>query len=122
MSIFFIGICVYIASGLEIFGVFSFKESLAFGSLISATDPVCILAAFKDFSADPNFYQILFGESILNDAVSIVFYETVVKFNDKDPFSSSFSKSLFSFCFILVGSVLLGFAIGLLTAIVYINI
>lgn len=56
---------------------FSLKESFAFGSLISATDPVSVLAIFKEMNADANLYAIVFGESIFNDAISIVMYETV---------------------------------------------
>lgn len=56
---------------------FSVKDSFAFGSLISATDPVAVLAIFKEMDADENLYSIVFGESIFNDAISIVMYETV---------------------------------------------
>ena len=56
---------------------FSLRESFAFGSLISATDPVSVLAIFKELNADPNLYAIVFGESIFNDAIGIVMYETV---------------------------------------------
>lgn len=53
------------------------KDSFAFGSLISATDPVAVLAIFKEMDADENLYSIVFGESIFNDAIGIVMYETV---------------------------------------------
>lgn len=56
---------------------FTLKESFAFGSLISATDPVSVLAIFKEMDADVNLYSIVFGESIFNDAIGIVMYETV---------------------------------------------
>ena len=59
---------------------FSLKESFAFGSLISATDPVSVLAIFKELDADSNLYAIVFGESIFNDAIGIVMYETVKNF------------------------------------------
>ena len=51
---------------------FSFLDSLRFGALISATDPVTILAIFTDLHVDVNLYAIIFGESVLNDAVSMV--------------------------------------------------
>lgn len=57
---------------------FTWKESFAFGSLISATDPVSVLAIFKELDANENLYAIVFGESIFNDAISIVMYETVI--------------------------------------------
>ena len=45
--------------------------------MISATDPVAVLAIFKEMDADENLYSIVFGESIFNDAIGIVMYETV---------------------------------------------
>jgi NhaP-type Na+/H+ or K+/H+ antiporter len=56
---------------------FTLKECFAFGSLISATDPVSVLAIFKEMDADVNLFAIVFGESIFNDAIGIVMYETV---------------------------------------------
>lgn len=60
------------------------KESWLFGSLISATDPVAVLAIFKQMDADENLYSIVFGESIFNDAISIVMYNTIEKLG-QDP-------------------------------------
>jgi NhaP-type Na+/H+ or K+/H+ antiporter len=54
--------------------VFTWKEAFVFGSLISATDPVSVLAIFKEMNADDDLYAIVFGESIFNDAVAIVMY------------------------------------------------
>lgn len=50
----------------------NFVESFAFGSLISAVDPVATLAIFNALDVDPVLNMLVFGESILNDAVSIV--------------------------------------------------
>lgn len=50
----------------------SWIESFAFGSLISAVDPVATLAIFHALDVDPILYMLVFGESVLNDAVSIV--------------------------------------------------
>ena len=58
--------------------VFSWKEAFVFGSLISATDPVSVLAIFKEMDADRDLNAIIFGESIFNDAVAIVMYEIVM--------------------------------------------
>ena len=57
---------------------FTLKESFAFGALISATDPVSVLSIFKEMNADMNLFTIVFGESIFNDAVAIVMYQTVM--------------------------------------------
>jgi sodium/hydrogen exchanger-like protein 6/7 len=57
--------------GLEI----SFLDSLIFGSILSATDPVTILAIFSQLNVDPKLFSIISGESLLNDAVAIVLSE-----------------------------------------------
>lgn len=51
---------------------FFFLSSFAFGSLISAVDPVATIAIFNALNVDPVLNMLVFGESILNDAVSIV--------------------------------------------------
>ena len=48
------------------------QESMAYGSLISAVDPVATIAIFSAMKVDPTLNMLVFGESILNDAVSIV--------------------------------------------------
>ena len=53
--------------------------SLLFASLISAVDPVATLAVLSspEVNADATLQSILFGESVLNDAVAIVLYQTL---------------------------------------------
>lgn len=51
---------------------FTFLDLLNFGAIISATDPVTVLAIFNDLHVDVNMYAMVFGESVLNDAVAIV--------------------------------------------------
>ena len=52
----------------------SFKACFAFGALISATDPVAVLGLFRDINADKTLYILIYGESILNDAMAIIMY------------------------------------------------
>ena len=97
---------------------FTLKEAFAFGSLISATDPVSVLAIFKEMDADVNLYSIVFGESIFNDAIGIVMYETVRDLGtDKD---STVSQEIFGalgqFILIFVGSLTIGMFSALLVA------
>jgi hypothetical protein len=69
-------VLVYIYSflGLESLDI-TLLECLTFGSTLAATDPVTILAIFNQYKVDPKLYSVIFGESLLNDAVSIVMYE-----------------------------------------------
>jgi NhaP-type Na+/H+ or K+/H+ antiporter len=51
----------------------------AYGALISATDPVAVLTLFKEMNTDKMLYNLIFGESILNDAVSIIIFNTMIE-------------------------------------------
>jgi sodium/hydrogen exchanger-like protein 6/7 len=61
---------IYLMPNLK--GSFTFLDTLYFGALISSTDPLTILAIFNDLHVDVNLYALVFGESVLNDAVAIV--------------------------------------------------
>lgn len=96
---------------------FSWRESFAFGSLISATDPVSVLAIFKEMDADVNLYAIVFGESIFNDAIGIVMYETVLKMGKLErTLSEELLAASAEFFFIFLGSILIGAAAALFTS------
>ena len=58
-------------------GVYGFEisllETFIFASLISAVDPVTVLAVLEEVNvAEQVLYIIVFGESLMNDAVSVV--------------------------------------------------
>jgi sodium/hydrogen exchanger-like protein 6/7 len=65
---------IYSSLGLESLDLTPL-DCLIFGSALSATDPVTILAIFNQLKVDPKLYSVIFGESLLNDAVSIVMYQ-----------------------------------------------
>ena len=52
-------------------GLLTPMESCAFAALIVAVDPVATLAVFSSTGADPKLNALIFGESVLNDAVAI---------------------------------------------------
>ncbi|KAE8805721.1 sodium/hydrogen exchanger 6-like [Hordeum vulgare] len=49
-------------------------ECMMFGALVSATDPVTVLSIFQELGTDVNLYALVFGESVLNDAVCVIFF------------------------------------------------
>ncbi|OQR86739.1 Monovalent Cation:Proton Antiporter-1 (CPA1) Family [Achlya hypogyna] len=66
----------------------SWIESFLFGALISAVDPVATLACFEKLNAPPLLFNIVFGESLLNDAVVIALYQTLSKWKPEASFSA----------------------------------
>lgn len=53
---------------------FDFAHALVFGSLISATDPVAVVALFRTLGAPRRLTTLLDAESLLNDGTAIVFF------------------------------------------------
>jgi NhaP-type Na+/H+ or K+/H+ antiporter len=93
------------------------KESWAFGSLISATDPVSVISLFQQVGANGDIYSMIFGESILNDAVAMVMYNTVVGIKS-DSLGSSLTEALLMFIVIMIGSFLIGSILAIILSFV----
>ena len=55
----------------------SITHALVFGALVSATDPVTVLAVFQALGVKVDLFSMVFGESVLNDAVAIVLSRTL---------------------------------------------
>ena len=80
----------YICYGAAILGLLPYgtidtsspMEALLFGSLISAVDPVATLSIMgnEELNVDPLLYSLVFGESVLNDAIAISLFKTFFQF------------------------------------------
>ncbi len=104
--------------------IFTFLDTLHFGAMISATDPVTVLAIFSDLSVDVNLYALVFGESVLNDAVAIVMARTLEDYEENQslgivrPAWEVFLRSLGEFIGIFGASFLVGSLMACLTAVI----
>nr|XP_015216722.1 PREDICTED: sodium/hydrogen exchanger 9 [Lepisosteus oculatus] len=101
-------------------GDFHLTDCLFFGALMSATDPVTVLAIFSELRVDRNLYTMLFGESVLNDAVAIVLTYSISAYSprgDRYAFDgSAFFHSIGQFIGIVSGSFAIGSAFTIITA------
>ncbi|KAK9367492.1 Sodium/hydrogen exchanger family-domain-containing protein [Lipomyces kononenkoae] len=114
-----LGIIIYIWALLGLEGLkIPFVAALGFGATLSATDPVTILSIFNTYKVDPKLYTIIFGESILNDAVSIVMFETTQKLHGESAGVSGLFKGIGIFLMTFTISLLIGAIVGVMTALV----
>ncbi len=115
-----LGIILYLWTRIPLEGLdISFVDAMSVGATLSATDPVTVLAIFNSYKVDPKLYTIIFGESILNDAIAIVLFETAQKYKNLpnaslNPFS--FFESIGVFLMVFFGSLVIGLVIGLGTS------
>uniref|UniRef100_A0A8C5E4W4 Sodium/hydrogen exchanger n=1 Tax=Gouania willdenowi TaxID=441366 RepID=A0A8C5E4W4_GOUWI len=125
ISCFVIGLIMYgFVSFMKVVGQlggdFYFTDCLFFGAIVSATDPVTVLAIFNELKVDVDLYALLFGESVLNDAVAIVLSSSIVAYQPAGDNSHSFEamamlKSFGVFLGVFSGSFALGVATGVMT-------
>ncbi|RVX68121.1 hypothetical protein B0A52_08262 [Exophiala mesophila] len=100
----------------------SWVEAISVGATLSATDPVTILAIFNLYKVEPKLYTVIFGESILNDAIAIVLFETAQRYKDGSSAGNLGIVSLFEavgiFLLVFFTSLLIGVVVGVGTALV----
>mmetsp|Transcript_11268 Transcript_11268/g.15048 ORF Transcript_11268/g.15048 Transcript_11268/m.15048 type:complete len:580 (-) Transcript_11268:264-2003(-) len=99
-------------------------EALLFGALISAVDPVATLSIMgsPELQCDQLLYSLVFGESVLNDAVAIVLFKTFLKYYDPDGPDlgrADIPAALLSFVTVTVLSILVGVGLGLVVSFIY---
>ena len=106
--------------GAELAGLFR-AEGLIFGpqvlmlyaSLIVAVDPVAVLMVFQEIGVDPNLYFLVLGESLLNDAVTVVLYKIVINFLGRDDVrAQDILIGIAAFFIINAGGILVGLLFG----------
>ncbi|KAG3263455.1 sodium/hydrogen exchanger 8 isoform X1 [Marmota monax] len=122
ISAFVVGGGIYFLGQADVISKLNMTDSFAFGSLISAVDPVATIAIFNALHVDPVLNMLVFGESILNDAVSIVLTNTAEGLTRKNTSDVSgwqtFLQALGYFLKMFFGSAALGTLTGLISALV----
>lgn len=98
-------------------GGWTMIEALVFGSLISSTDPVTVLSLLPT-SVDKRMYMLIFGESALNDAVSIILFRffTGLQTASEGLGIGTFLLSVIASFGVFIGSFVVGIAVALVFA------
>jgi len=93
-------------------GIMPFIACLLFGAVISSTDPISVLAIFKELGVPKRLSAIIEGESLLNDGISVVVYGIILaSITSEVTFSISYGFK--EFITVAFGGVLVGAILGL---------
>ncbi|XP_070538540.1 Na(+)/H(+) exchanger beta-like [Ptychodera flava] len=94
-------------------------ECLTFGALIVAVDPVAVLAIFQEVHVNQVLYFLVFGESLLNDAVTVVLYRMMVAFLGMPSVpASQIGMGVLAFIIVTLGSIVIGILCGIISALI----
>ena len=101
---------------LNAFTAMTIGAALLFGTLISATDPVAVIALFGEIGAPKRLITLVDGESIFNDATAIVLFTIVLAAINSgiSTVSELLLDSFIRFLIVLLGGLLIGAAVGAL--------
>ncbi len=104
IATFVVGGAVYYVVGLP------WLAALLFGAIISPTDPISVLAIFKELGADEQLSNLIEAESLFNDGVAVVLFIIISGLLAGDNFNSL--SAVFSFITTIGGGALIGLVIG----------
>ncbi|XP_067425937.1 sodium/hydrogen exchanger 3 isoform X2 [Emydura macquarii macquarii] len=118
-------------TGLSLYGVYlsgimgqlniGLLDFLLFGSLIAAVDPVAVLAVFEEVHVNEVLFIIVFGESLLNDAVTVVLYnvfDSFVAMGADNVTGVDCVKGIVSFFVVSLGGTFIGIVFAFLLSLV----
>lgn len=121
ISTFVVGFGLFFLGKWGIVFDLGFSDSMIFAALISAVDPVATLAIFQAFRVNQTLHYLVFGESVLNDAVSVVLYHTLTHFKTSHAEYNwtSCGAALGEFLVLSVSSIFIGVSMAVMTSLVF---
>ncbi|MDP8949717.1 MAG: cation:proton antiporter [Actinomycetota bacterium] len=105
-----VGVALYFGLAIPL------MAALLFGALISATDPVAVVAIFRQLGVPERLLTLVEGESMLNDGVAIVLFNILLVATLGG--GVSILAGLIDFFFVFFGGAAIGAALGFIVALV----
>ncbi|HAT28685.1 MAG TPA: hypothetical protein DCS89_16840, partial [Gammaproteobacteria bacterium] len=100
----------------SVFTEFDLMVGLLLGAILSATDPVAVIAIFKQLGVPERLTILVEGESLFNDATSLVLATILIGLLTAGEFSSGVLVSgTGEFLFVFAGGVIVGWVLALMT-------
>lgn len=105
-----------------------FIAALAFGALISATDPVAVIAFFRQLGVGKRLSMLMEGESLLNDGTSIVIFGLMMALGGvatmpggETTVNVGVFSAVWNFISVAVGGVLVGLMVAVIADYVFLR-
>lgn len=113
IAVFGVGICTgLIGCLLRCFPYnLSWTMCMLLGCILSATDPVAVVALLRDLGASKTLATLIEGESLLNDGVAIVIF-VVLKASVVEGVEITPQNALGQLCYVGMGGPVVGFVFG----------
>ena len=93
-------------------GEFTWDHALLYGSIISATDPVAVVALLKELGASKRLSTMIEGESLLNDGTAMVVFYVILEICHGEDMGAG--AIIGKFCRLSLGGPALGILAGII--------
>ncbi len=100
--------------GLDVGSHFSVRDGLVFGAVVAATDPIAVVALFKQLRVPTRLATLIEGESLFNDGTSIVLLALLLAYAIGQ--ESSWGHMALRFGAVVGGGAVVGLVAGLLAS------
>jgi CPA1 family monovalent cation:H+ antiporter len=87
------------------------QTALLFGAIVSATDPVAVISVFRSLKTDERLGAIVEGESLFNDATSVVAFKVTLLLSVAAA-HATFATPIIDFVTLLAGGAIVGVVFG----------
>jgi monovalent cation:H+ antiporter, CPA1 family len=109
----------FVAAGMAQLLDWPVAPALIFGVLIAATDPIAVIAMFKDTGVKGRLRLLVESESLFNDGVAAVLYGLALAFAQAEAGGGVGVAEMFqTFAIVACGGIALGLAIGALAIVI----
>jgi len=124
LTFFFLGIVLLLVQFCGLLSAASFLtpvQIFLFASFVSSVDPVAVISIFSDLGINTRIYYFVFGESLLNDGVSVVLYNLFLEMTKLETGKEELSvlnilPGLGYILFMVLGGLLIGCLFGVISS------
>lgn len=100
-----------VAGVLHLVTGLNLQTALLFGAMVSATDPVSVIALFRQIGIDKRLTTILEGESLFNDGTAVVLFQLMLGIVVSGA-AISLPTTIGQFFVVVLGGILVGVVLG----------